>query len=197
MNAPDPTDTGYFSSVQEVAQLYRIDSATLATQFGLQSGDLVTVSGLVEIADRLRGRRTGSLSSRAVLRASVAASIQNAVRGYNSAIASVGSSNSLRVFDLYAFTKEVRATGVQAGSFRLKGGYRQGFYSQDGLFPSPTGHAVLANRLLQFLNSSYGTNYSPVDVDAVAKRDDLVPKPEDGVSPPASAKQRRESAAIP
>ncbi|MBI3941339.1 MAG: hypothetical protein HY315_10945 [Acidobacteria bacterium] len=170
MSVPDPTDFPYFSGVQNAAQLYGADATTLASRFALNPLDLVTLGGLVEIGDRLRGRRSGPLSDHVVLRAATAAAIRESVQGYNSAIASVASSNGLRVFDLNGFIKEVRDRGVQAGSSRVGGGFQQGFYSKDALFPTPTAHAVLANRLLEFINSAYRTSFPLVDVDAVARR---------------------------
>lgn len=170
MSVPDPTDLPYFSTVQNAAQLYRTVAATLASRFGLDSSDLITLGGLVEIGDTLRGRRSGPLSNRVILRAPVAAAIRQAVQGYNSTIASVASSNGMRVFDLNAFIREVRERGVQAGSARIGGGFQQGFYSKDALFPSPIGHAVLANSLLELINSAYRTNFPPVDVNAVTQR---------------------------
>ncbi len=177
LNVPDPTATAYFCSIDQAAALYKTDSATLMTTFGLQSGDLLTLGGLVEIGQQLSGRRrlSVSLMGNSVLRASTVAAVRSAVQSYNSAIASAAQQNGFLTFDLNAFYAEAASTGVQAGAHTLRGGYLQGFYSRDGLFPTPTAHAVLANRLLTLLNGTYKQNFALVDVDAVAKSDDLVP----------------------
>jgi hypothetical protein len=72
------------------------------------------------------------------------------------------------VYDLAGFTKEVHDQGVEAGSLHLGGGYLEGFYSSDGMFPTSGGQAVLANRLLEFVNRSWGTNFPPVDAESIA-----------------------------
>jgi hypothetical protein len=170
MTIPDPTDTAYFATVDQVATELGITPEQLRSGFGLQPGDLITLGGRVEIGDRLQGRRNDPLSSTAVLRSSVVAGIQTAVAGMNSAIASTSAANGFKLFDLNAFMKEVRTSGVRAGSTLLKGGYLGGFYSSDGLFPTLTGQAVLANRLLTFVNFNYRTNYPAISYDSIPQQ---------------------------
>lgn len=177
LNVPDPTNTAYFTTIDAAARLYKTSSTTLMSTFGLQSGDLLTLGGLVEIGQQLSGRRSvANLATNSVLRASAAAAVRSAVQSYNSTVASVAQKNGFQIFDLNAFYKEAASSGVQAGSRTLGGSYLQGFFSRDGIFPTPTAHAVLANRLLTLVNSAFNQNYTLVDVDSVAKRDDLVPK---------------------
>jgi len=170
MTVPDPTDMAYFATVEQVAADLGIGADQLRQQFGIQPGDLVTLGGRVEISERLLGRRNDALSSSALLRASVVAAVQGAVSGMNTAITSAASSNGFKVFDLNAFTKEVRTQGVRAGSAQLSGNYLGGFYSGDGLFPTPTGQAVLANRLLDFVNTNYRTSFPNVAYDSVPRQ---------------------------
>jgi hypothetical protein len=184
MNVPDPTGAAYFSTIDEAAKLYKTDAATLMSTFGLKSGDLVTLGGLVEIGQQLSGRRTvTNLSSNSVLKASVVAAVQTAVQSYNSTIASVAQKNGFLTYDLYAFYQEAASTGIPAGSHTLGGGYLEGFYSRDGIFPTQTAHAALANRLLALINRTYHRNFNLVNVDAVANRDDLVPKGDNTAGP--------------
>lgn len=167
LNVPDPADTAYFSSVQKVAEAYETTPEFLEARFGLQPSDLITLGGLVEIADSLRGRTTGPLSPEAVLEAEIVAAISAAVASYNSAV-NTSAGGDLPVYDLAGFIREVRDQGVEAGSLHLGGGYLEGFYSSDGMFPTSGGQAVLANRLLEFVNRSWGSNYPPVDAGSIA-----------------------------
>jgi hypothetical protein len=177
LNIPDPTTTAYFSTIDAAAQLNKSDSATLMATFGLQNGDLLTLGGLVEIREQLSGRHNiSNLSANSILRASAVSAVRSAVQAYNSTVASVAQKNGFLTFDLNAFCQQASAGGVQAGSRVLGGGYSRGFYSNDGIFLTPTAHAVLANRLLNLLNSTFGKNYPLVDVESVAQQDDLVPK---------------------
>lgn len=165
LNVPDPTDTAYFSTAQRVAGIYQMNLQDFLSRFGLQGSDLITPGGLVEIGETLSGRRTAPLSASSILRSPVVAAIQDAVRGYNAAIASIASARRIQVFDLAAFYKELRAGSVQAGSTKIGGGYLEGFYSEDGIFPAAIGQALLANRLLQFINTSFGTQFQLLDID--------------------------------
>jgi len=164
MTVPDPTETAYFVSTDELAAKYGIAAVDLRTRFGLTSGDLITLGGMVEIADSLRGRRPNTLSANSVLSASVAASIRIAVSGYNAAIRSTVQGKRAVVFDLADLLHQVKASGARTDDGQVTGAYGGGFYSEDGIYPSATGQAVIANAVLQFLNSKYGTSYAPVTV---------------------------------
>jgi hypothetical protein len=170
LTVPDPTDTAYFSTVTQVATDLGITADQLLQMFGIQSGDLVTLGGRVEITERLQGRRNDPLSSSAVLRASAVSAVQVAVRSMNSAISDAATANGFKVFDLSAFLRQIRTSGVRAGTAQLGGGYLQGFYSSDGLFPTLLGQAVIANRLLDFLNTNYRTNYPSIVYDSIPRQ---------------------------
>ena len=181
MNVPDPTDTAYFSTIQKVAGIYQLSTQELISRFGLQPGDLITPGGLVEIGDTLSGRRREPLSASSILRAQVAAAVQDAVRSYNSAIATIASAKRIPIYDLAAFYKELRAGTVQAGSAKIGGGYLEGFFSEDGIFPTAIGQALLANRLLQFTNSSFGTQFPLLDIDKTVPQ--AAPEPTEDNNP--------------
>jgi lysophospholipase L1-like esterase len=166
MTVPDPTDTAYFASIDELAGRYGLSSADLRTRFNLAAGDLLTLGGMVEVADALRGRRGNALSRGSVLSASVAAAVRGAVSGYNSAIRTAAQGTRAQVFDLAGFLRQVKTSGARLGNVSVTGVYLGGFYSEDGIYPSATGHALLANAVLQFLNSTYGANFAPAAVEA-------------------------------
>ncbi len=170
LTVPDPTDAAYFATVDQLAGDLGTGADQLRQQFGIQPGDLVTLGGRVEISERLQGRRNDPLSTGALLRASAVATVQGAVREMNSAITSAATTNGFKVFDLNAFMREVRTQGVRAGSIQLAGNYLGGFYSSDGIFPTLTGQAVLTNRLLDFVNTTYRTTYPNVAYDSVPRQ---------------------------
>lgn len=166
MTVPDPTETAYFATVGEVAQQYGMAPADLSARFGLGAGDLVTLGGMVEIADALRGRGSGAsgLSRGSVLPAAVASSVRSAVTGYNSAIRAAVQGTRAKVFDLGDYLHQVKVAGVSSGGVSVTGAYGGGFYSEDGLYPGAAGQALIANAVLQFLNSQYGSSFQPVAV---------------------------------
>jgi hypothetical protein len=164
MTVPDPTQTAYFTSIDEAASHYGFTSEDLRARFGLAAGDMLTLGGMVEVADTLRGRRRNTLSRGAVLSASVAAAVRSAVSGYNSAIRGAAQGTKAEIFDLAEFMRQVKVSGTGAGSISVTAAYGGGFYSEDGIYPSATGQALVANAVLQFLNSRFGTNFTPATV---------------------------------
>lgn len=165
MTVPDPTETAYFASIDEVAIQYGLSSADLRTRFGLAAGDMLTLGGMVEIGDALRGRRGNVLSQGSVLSAATAASVRTAVSGYNAAIRNAVQGKNVQIFDLADFMHQVKIAGARSGSVSVTGAYGGGFYSEDGIYPSSTGQALLANAVLQFLNSTYGSDFAPATVE--------------------------------
>ena len=75
------------------------------------------------------------------------------------------------VYDLHAFFRRVANEGIAVGSRRLTAEFLGGFYGLNGYYPGATGHALIANELLGLLNSAYGANFPPIDVDAVSLSD--------------------------
>lgn len=168
---PNPLDTPFFLDLTTVSALTGIPVGDLKASFGFVEGDRVTPSGLVQIGDTLAGRRPPLLTADARLPAGLALQVEATVDAYNSTIRSQAAQHRFLVWDLHALAREVRVSGVAAGVRHLTATPEGGFYSPDWLFPSPTGHAVLANRLISLLNSSYGRNFPAVDVDAAAAGD--------------------------
>ncbi|MBK9167727.1 MAG: hypothetical protein IPM24_09715 [Bryobacterales bacterium] len=166
MTVPDPTATAYFASADELAGRFGLAGDDLRTRFGLAPGDLLTLGGMVEVADALRGRRGNVLSRDAVLSAAVAANVRAAVNAYNTAIRSAAENPRVEVFDLAGFIQQVKAAGARSGDVSVTGGYLGGFYSEDGIYPSATGQALIANAILDFVNRTYGANFAAVVVRA-------------------------------
>lgn len=165
MTVPDPTETAYFMSSDDLARQYGLGGDDLRARFGLAAGDMVTLGGMVEIADALRGRRPDVLSPGSVLSAAVATNVRTSAAGYNAAIRNAAKGNRSVVFDLADFMHQVKLAGARTDSGTVAATYGGGFYSEDGIYPSETGQALLANAVLRFLNSAYGSNFLPVPVE--------------------------------
>jgi hypothetical protein len=186
LTVPNPLDAPYFLDLTAAADLLGFSTAELKAGFGLRDLDRITPAGLVQISDFVRGRGPAALTSDAVLPEAVVWAVDEAVSAYNATIRAEASRRGFLLYDLNALTRQVRESGVEAGSRRLGGGLQEGFYSSDGLFPSPTAHAVIANQLLLLLNATYSRSFNLVDVDTVAARD---PFPTSG---PHAEKVRRD-----
>jgi hypothetical protein len=170
LTVPDPLDTAYFATVDDTAQALGRASSELQSRFGVTGRDVLTLGGMIEVSDAFRGRRSNTLSAGSVVPAAAASAISSAVSGYNSTIRSVATAEGALVIELADLIRQARA-GIRAGTATVKGTYGAGFYSDDGLFPGPTGQAIIANAVLQAVNTKFGTAFAPVAVDAVARGD--------------------------
>ena len=168
---PNPIDTAYFSTPATAA------SITAATTFVIQVGyhvtpqDYVTRNGLYAIANQFSDRTIAPLPQGSILTAATAADITNRVNALNTQIINAAKANGAVVYDLAAFFRKLRLSGVRVGTQTLTADYLGGFYTLDGVYPGSTGHALIANDLLTFLNQTYGASLALVDVAAVAATD--------------------------
>jgi len=174
LTVPDPLDAGYFATIDELAQKYGVAAEALRDRFHLASGDMLTLGGILEIGDALRGRRGSTLSQSSVVPAAVVTAIHAAVAAYNAAVQSAAGNAGVKVFDLGGFLHPLRSAALQAGHFTAGGGYGAGFYSEDGIYPSATGQALIANAVIQFLNAQFGASFAPIDSEAVAANDPAI-----------------------
>ncbi len=90
--------------------------------------------------------------------------IKNRNAEFNATIKSLGEANGYKVFDANAWFNKV-AQPVTAGGGVNYGGVTfttaflsGGVFSYDGIHPSATGYAVMADELVKFINATYGTS---------------------------------------
>ena len=161
---PDPLDTAYFSTLEKAAAILRTEPDFLRQQYNLQADDLITVPGLVDIGFQLTARQiTGTIEPGGVLSASGAARISQAVGRVNTTISQAAERHSAHLYDLGCFLKRVATGGARVGSRKLTSAFLGGFYLLNGVYPGRTGHALIANDLLTFLNRELGVIADPVD----------------------------------
>jgi len=174
MNVPDPLDAACASTLEAAAGVVKVPAAVLASTYGLEPGDRITVRGLVEIGFQFLSRGIGPLPEGAVLPAATAARIGERLGELNAELAALAGEHGALLCDLHALWRDVRAQGVQAGSRRLTADFLGGFYSLNGYYPGKTGHAVIANLALRQLNQAFGAELPPIDLGAVAVTDPVV-----------------------
>jgi len=168
---PDPTDTAYFSTVGDAAQLLGVPAADILSGRGLTSADLITRNGLAAVSNQLLRRQVAPLPPGGVVTASVAADISSRVRALNAAITNVASENGATLYDLQGYLHAIRLSGTKAGAVTVTAKYLGGFYSLDGVYPGATGHALIANDILSLLNRTYGRSFPLLDAGSIANAD--------------------------
>ena len=166
---PNPFDTAYFSTVAVAAALTSNTADGLAGRYGLSSSDLLTPNALSAI-----GVQAASLPPGSVVSADVAAAIRTRVIALNAEITSASQREGAIVYDLNSLFARVRAGGVVVGNRSLTANYLGGFYSLSGSYPGFTGHALIANEILDLLNRTYGTSFPLVDAAKAAQSDPAV-----------------------
>ena len=160
---PDPTGAAYFIPPATARRLLRADDSLL-NRYGVPPGDFLTRPGLFAISNQVFKGTFAGLPEGSILRASTAADIRARVNALNAVINTVARENGAVVYDLGAFFAGLRANGVNAGGRTLTADYLGGFYSLDGVYPSITGHGLIANDILRLLNTTYGRSFLPVNL---------------------------------
>lgn len=89
-----------------------------------------------------------------------------ATDAYNATIKSIADANGLAFVDFKAILQEAATTGITDGDFTLKASLvTGGLVSLDGIHLTARGYAVMANKFLEAIDATYGSNF----IDAKAK----------------------------
>jgi hypothetical protein len=178
MTIPDPFDTAFFTSVDSATRLLGAPPATLGKLFHFNTGDTITPNGMMAaggliLTNSIPPNFPLSLLPGYVVSADTAAAVHQSVMDLNAAIADAASQTGPNVltFDLQALLHQVRTNGLAA---TLTADYLGGFYSLDGYYPGQTGQAFIANQLLAFLNTSFGTSFPALDLTQISPGDPAV-----------------------
>ncbi|TYA70193.1 SGNH/GDSL hydrolase family protein [Seonamhaeicola marinus] len=88
-------------------------------------------------------------------------SIQNATNAYNATIEAIASSNSnIALVDLNAILNQLSTTGIVYDDYTLTGALvTGGTISLDGVHLTARGYSYMANKFLEALDDSFGTNF--------------------------------------
>ncbi|WP_452220011.1 SGNH/GDSL hydrolase family protein [Lacinutrix salivirga] len=98
--------------------------------------------------------------------------IKTATDAYNATIASVASSNGLALVDLNSILSEASTTGVVFDDYNLTTDLvTGGLVSLDGIHLTARGYALMANKFLEAIDATYGSNF--VASGNVAKAEDF------------------------
>lgn len=130
------------------------------------------------------------LSSGDVISDAVATNVKALNLAYSAAIGQAATETNAALVDSYAAFKLAEQNGgipLNAQCCSLV--YRGGLFSLDGLHPSNTGYAVLANQFIDALNAKYGLGIPDVSIAAVYATDPYAPG--NGVSGFSARRQTR------
>jgi hypothetical protein len=96
------------------------------------------------------------------------------VIGYNGTIAKEAADNGYTLVDIYSVVNDLAAHGQVVGGQKLTTGFMGGFFSLDGVHPTNTGYAILANEFIKTMNRSLRAGIPPISIEQVSKTDPLI-----------------------
>lgn len=177
---PDVTRAAYFIPISEIAQATSLSTLAVATVLGTGTSDLVTLNALPTVEAILSGAISGPLpatcggSVPCVVTAAEAAGIRGIIEEMNLAIAADATHFGATVVDLFSLFDSLYTNGYKIGSETLTTGFLGGLFSLDGLHPTNTGYAIMANLYITTMNAAFHTHIAPASVPQVAACDPLV-----------------------
>lgn len=178
-NIPDVTAVAYLQPATGILAQYSAGTglpvATLSAILGITAGDLVTPEGLSEIPLILGGKQKGPISDAGVLNAAEVVTVQTQVKAFNQVIAQQAQGAGATLVDLNALFAQVTASGVTIDGYTGTAGFLGGVFALDGIHPTNTGYAVVANKFIDSMNAGIGTKIADVNLSAVAAADPLWP----------------------
>lgn len=99
------------------------------------------------------------------LTATETAEVKTATDAYNLTISSVASSNNLAFVDANGILNQVANGGLVVNGYTMTSTYVTGnSFSLDGVHPSSKGYALIANKFLEAINTTYGSNFKGVNL---------------------------------
>jgi GDSL-like Lipase/Acylhydrolase len=178
-NIPDVTLTAYLTSVPKLAAILNLPVSVVQAGLGLNPGDMVTpyafplIAGSFSSHTSLPGSDPVS-GAPSVIRAARLAQIRTAVADYNAVIAGEATDKHATLVDIYSLINDLAAHGVVVGGQKLTTDFMGGLFSLDGVHPTNTGYAIIANEFIKTMNRSLQAGIPPVSVAQVSKTDPLI-----------------------
>jgi hypothetical protein len=173
-NIPDIGTIPYFIPAEKIATLAGAPLAAIGPILGITSGDFVTLDSLPLTLAILSNPALGPLPGSSVLTGAEMAQVRAAVDGYNAIIAKQAKAHGAALVDVHGLTDEIRDRGYVVRGQLLNSSFLGGIFSLDGIHPTFTGHAIIANEFIHALNTQFAAGIPPLSIEQVADSDPLV-----------------------
>jgi lysophospholipase L1-like esterase len=177
-NIPDVTLIPYMTSattvIDYVASKTGQSPSDVGTALGLANGDLVNPQGLDDMESELSSLQAGGalkpLADADVLTAAEQLSVQATIAGYNQVIQQQVAAVGATLVDMHAYFAKL-AAGLTIDGQNATTQFLGGLFGLDGIHPTNTGYALLANQFITATNTAFALSTRSVDVNAVAQAD--------------------------
>jgi phospholipase/lecithinase/hemolysin len=101
--------------------------------------------------------------------------VQAQVTAFNQVIAQQAQAANATLVDINALFKQVSTSGLTINGFTGTNAFLGGFFALDGIHPTNTGYAVVANKFIDTMNSSISTKIPDVALGPIASADPFWP----------------------
>src|SRR5438445_1052285 len=182
-NIPDVTAIPFFVSAEKVAALTG-PLSVVGPILGIGPGDFVTADSFPLILARLADPTLGPLPGDVVLDAAEVVIVRARIDAFNEIIATQARTTGAARVDIRGLLTQIQTKGYVTGGQRLTTDFLGGIFSLDGIHPTNTGYAIIANAFIKELNRGFAAGIPPVSVEQIQKADPLVLS---GSEAPASA----------
>jgi lysophospholipase L1-like esterase len=180
-NIPDVTSVPYLTPaatlIAEVSTETGQPVAQVATELGIQAGDLVNATGLSQAQAAVKAIQQAQtpvpLTDAGFLDATEIAAVQSTITQYNTVISQQVTAVGGLVVDIHTFIQNLVQNGITLNNYPATTAFLGGLFSLDGVHPTNTGYALIANQFIDTMNTNLKTTIPDVDVSAVATADPL------------------------
>ncbi len=178
-NIPDVTAVPYLQPaalvLAETSATTGVPARLLGAALGITAGDYVNQTGMAQIPLILTGQQAGPITDAGVLSAAEVVAVQTMVTAYNEVIAQNAAAAGATLVDINALFAQTVANGIVENGIPGTTSFLGGVFSLDGVHPTNTGYAVVANKFIDTINASLGKSIPKVDVAKIAAADPLYP----------------------
>jgi len=178
-NIPDVTQVPYLTPAAlvlgEVSQQTGLPTTVLSGLLGIAPGDYVNPTGTAEIPLILAGTQKGPITDSGVLSAAEVVTVQAQVTAFNQVIAQQAQASNATLVDINALFKQVSTSGLAINGYTGITTFLGGFFALDGIHPTNTGYAVVANKFIDTMNTAISTKIPDVALGPVAAADPFWP----------------------
>jgi lysophospholipase L1-like esterase len=182
-NLPDVIETAFFFPVPKLAAELKLPVSDVTMLLGVNATDFITLSALPKVeaivTNQVQGPLPASCSATAtpapcVVTAQEAAAARAVVMQLNQIIATEAAPYHAVMVDLFHLVDQLYVNGYTVGNRKLTTDFLGGLFSLDGIHPTNTGYAIMANEFIKTINQAFDLNVRRANVREIAERDPLV-----------------------
>jgi hypothetical protein len=192
-NIPDVTEIPFFTPVPRIAKETGLPLSTVTSVLGVSSSDYLRTTAVPIALGLLAGTpppppyvwpTSCPLPSPGLLPPGVplpcvftsanAVQVRSVIASYNNVITQQAAAAGVPLVDIHSLITEIVQNGYKTGDECLTAYFLGGLFSLDGIHPTNTGYAVIANAFIDQMNEVWGAGLDEVNVHQIAENDPLV-----------------------